>query len=632
MHIINRAIKPLSIIISLLLPYWLLCAFYYRNEWIAWWHGLLNLGILATIFILLAIGIWYISNNKGIFRYLPPWSILLLYLLSLVITALNIDITIKDCYIQIGTHALGTLASILIIFSIVGRISCLFWGLFTLIGLVQLIGFHQLGIRFNVGIMAEIMHASHTEIMSFLTLSNIVGISIVTLIAIITGGTQLYILRKTPKDTCFSTGCFFLALFYISLSFIPHNSRLSPQGQNTMNIIPAPLQETISILKAGEAGCQQDLKLLMQVQALPSPAEKKSESMVVQHDDSVVCIMHIGESVMANRLGFNGYHRDTTPWLSCQENLISFPRCVSFYHITTTAIVALLSDGARIEAEKESFSLVKPQHGNIADIFAKHGFYTAMFAGHNAIYQKKLIWKLTFGEVMLNFCSKMDTIQEANGSPKVQAEQVLQLCRQHPHRNMFIILNNEGSHGPFYRYDLNNPTYTPSNFKDFYSSSAKDVEAINNAYDNTIVYTDTCIQTIAEGLKGRPFIYIYVSDHGEYIGRNGIWGRTWIFSSPTEQEGIKAFRKTEESLVGMFVLPSENWLALHPHFRERAAQLNANRNMTACHGHIFDTLLGIFGIKSELYQSKWDLSAPDAQPYKGTQPEIKQAETTPTAS
>ena len=82
---------------------------------------------------------------------------------------------------------------------------------------------------------------------------------------------------------------------------------------------------------------------------------------------------------------------------------------------------------------------------------------------------------------------------------------------------------------------------------------------------------DAYIQRIAEGLKGRPFVYIYVSDHGEFLGEDDKWGRTWIFSERDSVSGLQAYRRSAGSQVGMFILPSDEWLHLHPHF-QRAGQ------------------------------------------------------------
>ncbi|MBQ9835454.1 MAG: sulfatase-like hydrolase/transferase [Akkermansia sp.] len=593
----------------------------YWSEWVYWWFGLKNL--IATAFIFSVGGLLlYKTRMRHLSWQLPISTWIPICLFSVLTSSLCIEF--HQHLPQVLVIATGSLAFTLLLYTIAGRFSLIFWSTFLFLEIVQLASFYRLGVRISGGIIAEMMHASQAEIKSFATTENLMGLALAFLSAVGLSWWQHRTLRRFSRFVIAGHGCFFMALFCILLAFVPHHQRLCPKHLQYLQIYPYPIQETYHILKESSEEANQDVKLLLHIQNMPSPAELPSRSTVTPDNAGIVCILHIGESVRSDRLKFNGYHRNTTPWLSSQKNLISYPRCISLYHQTTTCIVGILTDGARKEAHRETFSLVSPGIGNIADLFSKHGYYTVLFAGYDAIYQKSIMTRYTFGDAMLALNKKTDCIQESKGSPMQQAQQVVDLCNAHANRNMFIVLNNEGSHGPFNMYDLEHPTFTPSNPEDFFTSPHQDKEGINNAYDNTLVYTDACIKKIAEGLKGRPFIYIYVSDHGEYLGQNGKWGRTWIFAQHNPQEGIRAFRHTDAASVGMFYLPSDEWLALHPHFNKAAEQLRKNRLMTISHGHIFDTLLGIFGIETPHYKATWDCSSPLVEPYTGTQPDLPQ--------
>jgi glucan phosphoethanolaminetransferase (alkaline phosphatase superfamily) len=54
-------------------------------------------------------------------------------------------------------------------------------------------------------------------------------------------------------------------------------------------------------------------------------------------------------------------------------------------------------------------------------------------------------------------------------------------------------------------------------------SSSK--EALVNSYDNTILYLDSFLNTLIERLKksSKKTILIYISDHGETLGEDGMW-------------------------------------------------------------------------------------------------------------
>lgn len=598
---------------------WTLSA--YWSKWVYWWFGLKDILLFASIFVISGILLFKIGMRRSSWQ-LPATTWIPICIFSCLTSGLFIEL--HHHFPQILTVTTGSLAFTLLLYSIAGRFSLLFWIPFLFLEIVQLASFYRLGVRISGGIIAEMMHASQAEINSFATTENLIGLALALVAAITLSWWQHRSLKPFSRFIIAAHGCVGMVFFFILLAFIPHHQRLCPEHKQYLNKYPYPIQETYRIIKESSEEANQDVKLLLYIQNMTSPAELPSRSTITPDNAGVVCILHIGESVRSDRLGFNGYHRNTMPWLSSQKNLISYPRCISLYHQTTTCIVGILTDGARKETQRETFSLISPDIGNIADLFSKHGFYTALFTGYDAIYQKSIMSRYTFGEAMLALNKKADCIQESNGTPMQQAQQVVDLCRSHTDRNMFIILNNEGSHGPFNVYDQKTPTFTPSNPVAFFTKPQNDIEGVNNAYDNTLVYTDACIQKIAEGLKGRPFIYIYISDHGEYLGENDRWSRAWVFAKNDPQEGIKAFRSTDAALVGMFYLPSDEWLALHPHFCKAAEQLRKHRLITISHGHIFDTLLGIFGIETPHYKPSWDCSSPQVKPYTGTQPDIPQ--------
>lgn len=589
----------------------------YREEWIDWWHGLSGLILLSSG--CLAIG--YLVKRfwpEDSITKLPPLSWFSLIIFSLITATLCLELHANLS--QTLATATGCIAYTFLLHAIAGQFSLIFWIPFLFLEIAQFVSYYKLGVRITSGIIAEMIHASHAEICNFATSSNLTGLALALLTAIALSMWQYRILKNSSRKLITRKGCILLACFYILLAFIPQKQRLSPRHLNNLHILPYPAQETLQILKAVSEEAHQDIQLLTRIQNIPSPAAQPSRSEVIPADANIVCILHIGESVRADRLGFNGYHRNTTPWLSSRKNLISYPRCISLHHQTTTAIVGILTDGARKEASKESFSPIDPNIGNIADLFSKHGFHTALLTGHHGIHQNNNVARYTFGDALLSLNRNTNCIKEAEGSPMQQAQQVIDLCREHSDRNMFIILNNEGSHGPFNMYDHSSPTYTPTDPISFFTNPKNNSEGINNAYDNTIVYTDACIRKISEGLKGRPLLYVYVSDHGEFLGHDNIWGRPWIYAHSTPEEGIRAYRNTTAALTGMFILPSDEWLSLHPHFMAAAEQLRKNSSYTICHGHIFDTLLGIFGIETPHYHAEWDCSSPMVKPYTGTQP------------
>ena len=93
--------------------------------------------------------------------------------------------------------------------------------------------------------------------------------------------------------------------------------------------------------------------------------------------------------------------------------------------------------------------------------------------------------------------------------------------------NKFVVFHTIGSHGPKYyqRYPKEFEVFKPAcNNPEI---SRCDNKHLINTYDNSILYTDFVLSEIIEKLKTYQDKYnvamLYVSDHGESLGENGIY-------------------------------------------------------------------------------------------------------------
>ena len=89
-----------------------------------------------------------------------------------------------------------------------------------------------------------------------------------------------------------------------------------------------------------------------------------------------------------------------------------------------------------------------------------------------------------------------------------------------------VVLHLLGNHGPAYfrRYPDEFRRFTPT-CDSAELSACSDAEIVN-AYDNAILYTDHVLAAMVaylQGLPDRDTALIYVSDHGESLGENGIY-------------------------------------------------------------------------------------------------------------
>ena len=119
-------------------------------------------------------------------------------------------------------------------------------------------------------------------------------------------------------------------------------------------------------------------------------------------------------------------------------------------------------------------------------------------------------------------------------------------------KDILIVLHQMGSHGPAYhkRYPDEFNQFTPACKTAELSDCSTD--EIINAYDNTILYTDHFLSKVIAFLKSNSPRYettmLYVSDHGESLGENGIYlhGLPYVFA-PDAQKHVPIIMWVGES-------------------------------------------------------------------------------------
>jgi lipid A ethanolaminephosphotransferase len=168
-------------------------------------------------------------------------------------------------------------------------------------------------------------------------------------------------------------------------------------------------------------------------------------------------------------------------------------------------------------------------------------------------------------------------------------------------RGVLLVLHQMGSHGPAYY------KRSPAALKPFQpectSSALQDCErqAVINAYDNSIAYTDRVLAGAIDWLSGQSKQYdpllLYVSDHGESLGEGGLYLHGLPFM----------FAPSEQTRVPMLIWLSAGFDADRGLDRVCLAQ---RRTETRSHDDLFHSVLGLFDVKSRIYEPALDLFRP----------------------
>lgn len=165
-----------------------------------------------------------------------------------------------------------------------------------------------------------------------------------------------------------------------------------------------------------------------------------------------------------------------------------------------------------------------------------------------------------------------------------------------------IVLHTIGSHGPSYyqRYPDAFKKFTPTCDTNQIQTCTQ--EALTNTYDNTILYVDFVLDKAINLLKQHQDKFntslVYLSDHGESLGENGIYLHSMPYSiAPKQQTHV----------------PMLMWLS--PGYQQQQAiqdtclRQNAKQQEYS-QDNLFHTILGMFTIATKEYQPQLDILQP----------------------
>ncbi|MGN0868412.1 MAG: sulfatase-like hydrolase/transferase [Akkermansia sp.] len=451
--------------------------------------------------------------------------------------------------------------------------------------------------------LAEAMGATREDCLPFLTTTHLS----VLLISLLLSGTCGYLFYRYMKR-CFSRHLLVLALGVAAVHalYIPlYGYRQADKGISGF-MWSVPMAYAIHSYSAHV------------IDALPSPADAPSSLPTLRGDEGCVFIIHIGESVRADHLSINGYPRRTDPFLASYPRIINFRTCISVMASTVHGMLAILTNArttiATLTQESHISADLLPTCGAFPDLFAHNGFAFYSLADAPQL-QADRGWSAQFNR-LLYVCTRHARHDYSSGKESAQLAAINTMIREMPNTNLCILINNGGSHLPFGNYNHEKPPFLPASTDAYFQSpeSSPAVAAqVINAYDNTIHATDSFIARIVTMLQGKPFVYLYISDHGEYLNEEQ---EGWKRSS----DNLQTYYSKRCCEVPFFFLYSEEFLRLHEHFPRALAQLHKNSHLRVGQEHVFHTALGLFGLQTPYYDSALDLCTEAPEEYNGPCP------------
>ena len=333
---------------------------------------------------------------------------------------------------------------------------------------------------------------------------------------------------------------------------------------------------------------------VIKIKAKPRPklikiAEDAHKEKYWKNNKKNLFLFVVGETARAANFSLRGYHRPTN------EPLIPYLKDIIYYSDTTscgtsTAISVPCMFSPLPQKDFKAGSEVYTE--NVLDIMERNNY--------------KVLWREN-NTGCQNVCDRVELEDPCKTGKFCLDEIMLQDFDKRMedfNQDTLIVLHQRGSHGPAYseHYPQSAELYTPVCKKKDFPYCPQ--EALINVYDNSIYYTSMFLAQAIEKLqklsKSYNTIMIYISDHGESLGENGMYLHAAPYdTAPKEQKDIPFLIWLPDSVAQDFNIDK--------------ACLKAQATKAYSHDNIFHTLLGLSGIKTKYYDSKLDIFAPCRQ-------------------
>jgi len=325
-------------------------------------------------------------------------------------------------------------------------------------------------------------------------------------------------------------------------------------------------------------------------------ADAQASSSLAPSSRPVLFVLVLGETARAASFSLGGYERQTNPELG-RRDVIYFGDVEACGTSTSVSLPCMFSTFTRADSGKRGAG----ESDSVLDILGRAGFDVVWWENNSGC-------KGVCAEVGRRYFKREDhpALCQKDGC----LDEVLLTTLNDPIRggNRFLVLHAQGSHGPAYfrRFPERFEAFQPScGTTDFDACSR---EEIRNAYDNTILYADFVVAELIDRLSAldrrADTALLFVSDHGESLGENGIYLHGLPMSiAPEVQTRVPMILWTSPGFAQRFDLDLEGLRgAAHEPYR---------------HDHLSHSLLGLFEIETAVYDRELDLFAPHRSAGRG---------------
>ncbi len=310
-------------------------------------------------------------------------------------------------------------------------------------------------------------------------------------------------------------------------------------------------------------------------------------------------VLVVGETARADHFALNGYGRPTNPGLSGLP-VVSFTDVTSCGTSTAASLPCMFSLLGR-----EGFQALKQPQENLLDVLQHAGLGVLWLdnqSGCKGLCNR--VHNAMAGDLPPQAPPMPPELCKPDGECFDLAllhgldQRLAQLPAEQRARGVVLVLHQMGSHGP--AYFLRSPPDSKPFQPECTNTALQhcDPQALVNAYDNSIAYTDRLLTGLAGWLQQRSKAWtpglLYVSDHGESLGENNLYLHGLPFGmAPRAQKHV----------------PLTAWW---PQATQAATGLDLDclrrqRDQALSHDHLAHSVLGWLQVQTTAYRPELDI-------------------------
>ncbi|KXO07378.1 Sulfatase [Moritella sp. JT01] len=442
------------------------------------------------------------------------------------------------------------------------------------------------GVLFDYTMIENVMETNTGEMSSYVNSSSIsylllVGILPVILIALIKFNTQESLLKRAFKRLMLVLSAIVVLVLIAAFFYKDYASVGRNNSYLNKMIVPAHIFNSFKYIK-NEFFTE---KLAYKTQGTDATLP------VAINGKPTLMVLIVGETARSMNIGYNGYSRNTNPYTQ-DMGIISFQDVSSCGTATAHSLPCMFSNLDRNNYNKNRAN----SQDNVLDVLT--------YANIDTLWKENDGGDKSVAKGVTKITIDTDKYTDVCNGSTCYDEVMLKSFDDEVAKmkgNKLIAMHLIGSHGPTYwqRYPAQKELFTPScNQSDIENCTD---EEIVNVYDNTIAYTDYVIAETIKKLQSYSKDYnvalMYLSDHGESLGEKGLYlhGTPYTFA-PEEQTQVPLFMWLPQQYADAKGI-------------DKRCLIEKAKTETFSHDNLFHTLLGLYGVESDVINPRLDITA-----------------------